>query len=504
MADARIELTDKLSDQLWRLHNLYWVVNKDGQRVRFQPNWAQIKIIEEMRQNHLVLKARQLGASMGLQILGLDCSLFIPNWNSVTIAHERGALEKMFRKNVEYPFNSLPEQIREAKRGKTNRSHELAFSNGSSISVALSTRSGTVNYLHVSEFGKVCAKYPLKAKEIVTGAFPSVPQSGFKVIESTAEGQSGKFYNLCQEALNQQRERRPLSSRDWSITFLPWWKHPDYVASPKNVVIPPKLREYFEELEGKIGQKLGMARKAWYTGEWKEQGPDIKREHPSTPEEAFEQALEGAYYANEMAKVRTEGRITSIPYERGVPVDTWWDIGVRDSTTIWFVQHCGREIHLIDYYSASGEGLQHYVSVLREKSAERDWLYGRHVAPHDMKVREFGSEAKPRHEIASGLGVHFEICPQGIFPPGSELAEGIEAVRNALDRCWFDAERCEEGIKCLDSYRKQWDEVRAVYSKTPVHDWASHGADSFRIGVLGGGRTYRPAAKAVQKTRAIV
>ena len=495
---AHVELIDRLSDQNWRLHNLYWVVDKDGKKVQFQPNWAQMQILDELRQNHLVLKARQLGASMGLQIFGLDCALFIDNWVSVTIAHERDALEKMFRKNVETPFLSLPEQLQEAKRGKTNRTHELVFSNGSSVSVALSTRSGTVNYLHVSEFGKVCAKYPLKAKEIVTGAFESVPKSGIKVIESTAEGQSGYFYDYCQEALKAIQECRDLAPGDWSMTFLPWWKHLEYVESPKGLVVPPKLKEYFSQIEGKIGRKLGLARKAWYAAKWKTLGSDVKREHPSTPEEAFEQALEGAYYANEMAKVRELGNITAVPYQQGVLVDTWWDLGVDDATAIWFVQHIGGWIHLIHYYEASGEGLQHFAKYLQDKREENGWLYGRHLGPHDLKVREWGGDAVPRYKTAESLGIVFDVGEH------HDVADGIEAVRNALLRCRFDAEECAAGIKAMDSYRKEWDDVRGTYRARPLHDWSSHGADAFRTGVVGGGRTHRPAAQAVQKTRAIV
>lgn len=493
-----IEVKDHLKDQAWRLHNLYWVVDKDGNLVKFEPNWAQLQIIEELRRNQLILKARQLGASMGIQIIGLDCALWIDNWTSVTIAHEKTALEKMFRRNVEGPFNSLPESIREEKRGKTNRTHELVFSNGSSVSVALSTRSGTVNWLHVSEFGKVCAKYPHKSKEIVTGAFESVPPSGFKIIESTAEGQHGYFYDYCQEALNQQREGRELHPDDWGITFLPWWKHPEYVSSPKGLVVPPKLARYFTELEAKIGQELGLARKAWYTVKWKTLGDEVKREHPATPEEAFEQTLEGAFYAEQMTQARSEGRITHVPYQAGALVHTWWDLGVDDATAIWFAQEVGKEIHLIDYVEGTGEGLQHYARILAEKKEERGWIYGEHIGPHDLKVREWGNEAQRRVDTAAALGIEFTVCPD------HTVADGIEAVRNTLGRCWFDAERCADGIKALDSYRKEWDEVRGTYRQRPLHDWASHPADAFRTGVVGGGRQVRPAARAVQPARRIV
>ncbi|NCQ34266.1 terminase [bacterium] len=476
-----VEIADQFGDQLWRLHNLYWIINKEGKRVRFKPNWAQERLLREMRQNHLILKVRQLGASTLLMLLGLDSAIFTPNFVGVTISHDRESMRKMFRRNVRTPFLSLPEQLRKHMEAHNESAHELVLANGSSYSVALSVRSDTVHYLHVSEFAKICAKYPLKAVEIVTGSFEAVPEAtGIKVIESTAEGQYGYFYDYCQDALKAQQEGRPLAAGDWSISFLPWWLHPEYVASPRHVVITAPLLKYFHEIEGKIGRSLGPARRAWYCGKWKRLGDRMKQEYPSTPEEAFEATIEGAYYAEQMADVRRSGRICDLPHDPSYRTETWWDLGVDDATAVWFVQRAGGWLHVIDYREWTGEGLQTLARHVADIRQERGMMFSRHVGPHDLKVREWGNDAERRVDVAARLGLDFEVCPE------HAIADRIEAVRNILPRCRFDAERCEEGIKALDSYQKEWDEVRATYRTKPLHNWASHGADAFGVGVMAG------------------
>lgn len=495
--EPRIEVVDQFGDQAWRLSNLYWLLNKDGKRFKFTPNWAQEQLIDDMRQNHLVLKVRQLGASTFLMLLGLDTALFTHGFVGMTIAHDRESMRKLFRRNIRTPYDSLPEQLRDELHAKSDSAHELVLANGSSYSVALSARSDTIHYLHVSEFAKICAKYPLKATEIVTGSFEAVPElNGIKVIESTAEGQYGYFYDYCMDALKAQQEGRELAAGDWSISFLPWWLHPEYVASPRAVVITKPLRDYFDELEGKIGRTLGPARRAWYATKWKRLGDRMKQEYPSTPEEAFEATIEGAYYAEQMTAARKEGRICELPHDPSYKVDTWWDLGVDDATAIWFVQQVGGYRHAIDYEEFTGEGIQTLARKLAEKREERGFMYGRHVGPHDLKVREWGNDADRRIDVAARLGIDFTVCPD------HDPADGIEAVRNALARFRFDAEHCEQGIKVLDSYQKEWDEVRATYRARPMHNWASHGADAFRHGVVGGGTIGRkPMIKGKKTTR---
>lgn len=189
---------------------------------------------------------------------------------------------------------------------------------------------------------------------------------------------------------------------------------------------------------------------------------------------SFKSPVIGSYYGEGISKAEKEGRITRVPYIETIPVDTWWDLGMDDSTTIWFVQYVGNEIHLIDYYENSGEGLTHYAQKLQEKK----YIYGRHFAPHDIAVRELGT-GKSRQEIAKSMGIKFEV--------GANLAleDGINAVRSLLSLCWFDRDKTTRGVNAMKNYRKEWDEKNKVFRNNPKHDWSSHGSDAFRTGAVG-------------------
>ena len=188
---------------------------------------------------------------------------------------------------------------------------------------------------------------------------------------------------------------------------------------------------------------------------------------------SFTAAVSGSYYGKLMTKADNENRIGPVPVDSNVGVETWWDLGIGDSTAIWFAQRVGEEVHLIDYYENSGESLMHYADVLEDKG----YAYSRHVAPHDIQARELGT-GKSRLEVSQELGIMFEVAPR------LEVDHGIESVRNALPYCWFDREKCKLGIDALRQYRKQWDEKNQVFKNKPLHDWCSHSADAFRYGCV--------------------
>ncbi len=199
--------------------------------------------------------------------------------------------------------------------------------------------------------------------------------------------------------------------------------------------------------------------------------------------------IRGAYYAFQMKQARIDGRIRNVPYDPGVPVDTWWDLGVGDATAIVFTQSIGENVYIIDYYEASGEGLRHYLDHLKSLGY-RFRTYG---GPHDLGVREWGS-GKTRYEQAMELGVDFELVTR------MSIDDGIQAVREILGRCYFDEKNCESLINILKNYRKEYDEERLVYKNSPLHDWTSHGADAFRYMAVGIQKYIKPAGKETSKT----
>lgn len=189
---------------------------------------------------------------------------------------------------------------------------------------------------------------------------------------------------------------------------------------------------------------------------------------------SFDSPVIGSYYGQQMRRAEREGRVTSVPYDEAVLVNTYWDLGVGDSMAIWFLQTVGKELHLIDYYENSGEGLGHYISQLKQ----RQYNYGEHWAPHDIKAREL-STGKTRLERAREMGINFREVAN--IPRD----DGIDKARSIISRCWFDKEKCAEGISALKNYRKEYDEKKKKYKDTPLHDWASDGADAFRYLAVG-------------------
>jgi phage terminase large subunit len=183
-----------------------------------------------------------------------------------------------------------------------------------------------------------------------------------------------------------------------------------------------------------------------------------------------EAAIKGQWFQKELRTVKEQGRITTVPYEPALPVDTDWDLGVNDSTAIWFSQSLGGgQIRLIDYYEHTGEGLSHYAGVLQAKG----YVYGKHWAPHDIQVKELGS-GRSRIETARSLGLNFRICPN------VPIMDGIQAARSLFALCWFDETKTAPGVESLRNYRKRYNEALQEFTSTPAHDWASHGADAFR------------------------
>ena len=193
---------------------------------------------------------------------------------------------------------------------------------------------------------------------------------------------------------------------------------------------------------------------------------------------SFEAANVGAYYGKLMTEAREQKRIGKVPHDTAAPVETWWDLGIGDSTAIWFAQRAGKAVHLIDYYETSGEGLAHYAQVLaRKRDAPHRYNYSQHVLPHDVRVRDL-SIGKTREDVLKALGITVAVAPD------HKVADGIEAVRNLIPRCWFDELACKRGVEALFNYQRKYDDKLKAWRNEPLHDWSSHGSDAFRYGAM--------------------
>lgn len=469
----------KLIDQHWRLNNLYYITNKEGKQVKFKMTLEQLEYFENEWTRNIILKARQLGFTTEMCMIQLDAALFMSD-KCALIAHTLHDAKRLFREKVKYAYDRLPHLIKAANPLEIQTKDELVFVKGGSITVSTSFRGGTLDRLHVSEFGKICAKFPDKAREIVTGAFEAVSLKGRITLESTAEGKSGYFYEFCQLAEKLLLLSKKLSPLDWKFFFFSWWKNADYEIEPTEE-LPQRLVQYFEELEVKHKIKTTPKQRAWYHSKEKTLGEDMKREYPSIPSEAFAQSVAGAYYKNQFKFLYTNKRIGALPSNDHLPVMTFWDLGVSDSMVIWFIRKLSDTCYqVIDYYENSGEGMRHYFKVLKEKG----YKYSKHYAPHDIKNRSLMNDGKSRLDIAKEgyvlddgekYSVNFEVVPN------ITVMDGIEQVREILPLCEFDEYKCAEGITHLENYRKEWNDKLGCWKDNPLHDIHSHGADGFRM-----------------------
>ena len=188
---------------------------------------------------------------------------------------------------------------------------------------------------------------------------------------------------------------------------------------------------------------------------------------------SFEAAILGAIWGTEMRRVSEDGRITKVENQIEVKTHTAWDLGHTDDTAIWWYQVIANEIHIVDFFALSGGTIEEFVSKIKEKP----YNYGKHYLPHDARARTLASGGK---SVIEQMAAHLGINNLAIVPSLS-VQDGIQAVRMALPKCWFDAEKCADGIEALRQYQREYDEDKKAFRQTPKHDWTSHPADAMRM-----------------------
>jgi hypothetical protein len=483
---AEIEASDleaaTIGDPEWRIDNLYYIQDKSGREVKFVRNPAQRDFWRSSWYLNVILKARQLGFSTLIAMIILDTCLFTPNTAAGIIDFNIDDAKKKLGK-ISFAYERLPEKIRAQVPLINDNKEMMQFGNGSRVEVGVSHRGGTLQILHVSEFGKISAQRPDKAREIKRGGFGTV-QAGQRIyVESTSEGTFGEFYEMIQAAEKAAAEGAPLSMMDFRLQFFGWHRDAEYRIDAAGIIVTAEIEEYFAELRARHGIVCDRAQIAWYQAMFRRLGWDgMYHEYPSVPEEAFKASLEGAYFRRQMTKMRQDGRIGDVPYDDGRLVNTFWDIG-NDCTSIWFHQTDGVRHRLIDYYENADEPITHYVRTLWQKRQDFGWTFGKHYGPHDLAVSDWGGAGKSRYRQAEDMGLRFTVVPRI-----EDKDDAIDAARMFLGMCWIDAKHCARGINCLDNYRKKWNDQLGAWSGEPLHNWASHGADSLQQGAMG----YRP------------
>lgn len=498
--------------QEWRLNHLYYVLSKEHGLVRFKMNWAQEALFKGMHTRNTILKARQLGMSTFTSILILDSCLHHSHFKAGII--DKGledAKEKLKKIKLAYqtlkdpPLNAEYDPVEDpddrqqiANYSKTLVSrfeHDpefktepltetMVFANQSEVRIGTSLRGGTLQFLHVSEFGWVAHNNPLKAQEIQSGGFEAVPKNGCVIIESTHEGaKAGANYRIIKGAMDNVGKK--LTSEDYKFFFFSWYNQPEYRIESDEPLRESPDDQYFRTLE-KQGIYLDDAQKRWYTSKHNVLEHRMKTEYPTMPEEALTAETDGAIYAKYIIRLREAGYM-AIEGEADPmkPLYVSWDIGIADYKSIWLIQpQANGKFLALDYFAGSDKDLAFMLDVCKSWEREHGQLISMHLLPHDAAQRDKASSLSfISHFYAAKL-------PAVIVPKTSDVWVGIQQVRQILPHFYFhvrcsrelvvDGKEIVGGVDSLETYRKTTVGANGVLRDMPVHDASSHGADAFR------------------------
>lgn len=496
-----------LASRAWRLQHLYAIRNADGVLEKFQPNEAQRQFYNRMWYCNHVLKARKLGFSTFIEVIFLDDLLFSGSGLSVGIVDytldDAEAKLGMMRTAYEHLDNGdlhpdtwkLGRLLKKAVPLAATATKKLTWANGSTAKCSTSLRGSTPQRLHVSELGKTAIWAPIKAREIINGAFNAMTPGNVRNIESTHEGgKAGEHYRLINQAMrNDDSNLTVLQSR---FHFFPWWQDARYRLDARGHQLRADMREYFTRLERDHGITCDAGQMLWYDHKQREQGHGMKKEFPSTPGEAFEAISEGAIYGTQMADLRAKGRVSDFGLEANLPVFSFWDIGLSDYTSVWLIQPVGRWFLVLDWFEA--EGMPGSAMPDQMVRWERKWgkPIAAHFLPHDAETRDRGTGKSYVSELIAGGLANVRVVPRT-----PDVWLGIGYVRDVLPHCWFHKTHCDlpraadgsphdpsssaedypSGVACLEGYSKDSGAAAGMrLREMPKHDLFSHSADAFR------------------------
>ncbi len=466
------ELSEKLSDPLWRIRNLYIIIDKKGNEIPFRPTPQQEVLIEEYyekgRKRFIILKARRLGFSTLIDIILFDKCYWGRNLQASIVDLTQGDASEKLKTKIRVAYENLPQQLQE--KLKTDNEHSIEFGNGSTINAGKNARGGTNQLLHVSELGPIAHIDPKRAEEVKTGALPSADE-GDIFIESTFKGgKGGVFYQMIKTAMETPEEH--MTAKDYKLLFFPWWQDATLTLDGNMDAISPRSKRYLDELELKLGIKFTDGQRLWYHVTEQEQGIFMTREYPSTIEEAFSAPVEGAIYADLLASIRANGQIKDFLPDRGQPCFVGMDIGWNDTTTAVLFQLSGREINWLWTYEAMHRTAADFMDELVKTEHKVAGIF----IPHDGDSATAGSNGvtyRKQLELAGATNVV-------ALPRPKDRWAGINAMRELISRSWFHRTDTAGGIEKLEQYHTKPISAGGVTSREPVHDHSSHMADAFR------------------------
>ena len=461
------EYAHLLKDPWFRLNHLYKIVTKNRILLDFKPNNVQRSMFENKHTRNVVLKARQLGSSTFWSIYLLDQALFNDNYRAGIIGYSLDNARSIFR-ILKTAYDNLPTEIKKLAPLVKETATEIEFAHGSSVKVSTTMRGSTLNALVISELGRTAAHYPAKADEILAGCLNTLPSNAFVVIESTAEGAQGAFYDICESSIP-IGSKKQMTDLDWRFHFFPWHCFDEYQMDDSSYEIPDEHTKYFTELRENQAVDLTHLQKVWYSKTALVLQDKIRSEYPSTAKEAFWKNSEAFYYMSNISKAEANDQITRVPWQEHLPVYTSWDLGVTTCSVIFFQVTDAVRVNIIDFYEDSGQGITNFI----EEVNKRKYNYGKHFLPHDATNQQ-GTSGKCYQDYFTDFGLPSEKIKR------ESIESGITRCKTMFSRLFFDVEKTKKLREHLINYRRRWNENLSMYSDTPVGDEHSHASDSLR------------------------
>lgn len=477
------EPMEALADPVWRLGSgaLYKCLDENGREVFFRPTPEQRLVIwcivVRGWRRLIIPKARQLGMSLVLCLISLDGAAFNTGFKAALVDKTEDDAKKKLREKVGFAFDRLPADVRAALVVRTNSATCLALGDASDEGAALSTceadvsfRGGTVEWLHISEWGAIQVKQRARSIEIKNGALPAVERAanGVCVVETTWEGGlDGELGPLVQEAQGVPEAQK--GPKSWRILFFPWFSNPLYAQS--HGYVDGESAKYFEELAN-LGVRLTHSQELWYAEQRRTKGArSVRTEYPSLVHECWETLPEGSIYGPWIEQSRAAGRILAYEPSLASLVHTFWDLGQPLNTVCWFVQITPGEIRVLDVEMELDITLADRISRIHA----RGWPMGLHFLPHDAGVRQTNGRCQA-DDFREALGAG----NVRVVPRVGDVWQGIDSLRALFPRLVFRLPACKRGIEHLSRYSAVRETSTGIAKNEPVHDRYSHAADALR------------------------
>ena len=467
---------EAFEDPIWFIGNMFVCVNKDGLKVPFKPNPAQCEVLYQVfvlgHKRILILKARQLGMSTLIALIGLWYTLTHENSTFNIQSHNDEAAKDLLREKVVFPFQEMDEEIKCTVDQLNSNQNELVFSPVWKIRSKVKIRGGTSQVLHISEWGKVAAKDPHRSEEILTGALPTAGDNALVFIESTYEGgMSGHFYNQVKAAMEINEEHRVPT--DFLFSFFPWYEDPGYTMDGSEEMLTQLTLEYFEDLTAKVGVEFTTGQKIWYQKMKDKQGIFMGREFPSTPEEAMAVPVEGAIYADTINRIEKNLQLKrEILPNINHPIWAVWDIGYDDWTAIWLVQYDGLNVTWLWHMQGRHKTTADHLRAIANSGYD---VYG-HCLPHDAAHMDKTGTKSYYSELSSLGAMNIRKINKT-----KDKWQGINQLRSLLHRSFFNRKDTDFGLGLLRRYRCEIEEHKGgVMKSVPVRDDTTDTADAAR------------------------